>query len=112
MASHSPATRPPRLRQPWLAILLSIPLPGLGQIYNGQVGKGLLFILVHIANFILIHWFVGLITAPAFWLYALFDAVDTTERLNAQARKAIAAEGRPARAGEDGATPAPNGHPK
>lgn len=79
---------PPALKRTWLALLLTIPFPGLGQIYNGQWLKGIVFICVHIVNFALIHWFVGLLTAPVFWLYAIFDAVDTAEKINAARRKA------------------------
>ena len=32
-------------RKPWLAALLSLAQPGLGQLYNGQVTKGLLWFL-------------------------------------------------------------------
>ena len=77
------AQGPPGLKHPWLAILFSILFSGLGQLYNGQILKGLLFLAVQVVNFALIHWFIGLLTAPAFWLYALFDALDTTERINA-----------------------------
>lgn len=78
-----------RMKQPWLAILLSIVFTGLGQLYNGQILKGLLFMVIHIGNFVLMHWFVGIITAPVFWVYGLIDALDTAERINAQRRKAM-----------------------
>ena len=36
------------VRNPGLAVLLSFFLPGLGQIYNGKISKGLLFIFSHL----------------------------------------------------------------
>lgn len=32
-------------RRPWVAAVLSLIVPGLGQVYNGQVGKAALFFL-------------------------------------------------------------------
>ncbi len=78
-----------RMKQPWLAIMLSIVFTGLGQLYNGQILKGLLFIVIQIGNFVLMHWFIGIITAPVFWVYGLIDAVDTAGRINAERRKAM-----------------------
>ena len=54
------------MKQPWLAILLSIVFTGLGQLYNGQILKGLLFMVIQIGNFVLMHRFIGIITAPEF----------------------------------------------
>ena len=67
-----------------LALALSFAFTGLGQLYNGQYAKGLLFVAIQLINFALIYWFVGLLTAPAFWLYGMLEAVGTAERLRAQ----------------------------
>jgi len=71
-----------------LALAFSLLFTGLGQIYNGQYAKGLLFVLIQIVNFALIYWFIGLITAPAFWLYGMIDAVDVAVKLTTQAEQA------------------------
>lgn len=94
MTQHSteppePDPASPRMKQPWLAIMLSIVFTGLGQLYNGQILKGLLFMAIHIVNFALMHWFIGLVTAPVFWVYGMIDALDTAGRINAQRRKAM-----------------------
>ena len=34
-------------RKWWLAILLGLPFPGLGQIYNGQLKKGIMFYVLY-----------------------------------------------------------------
>jgi TM2 domain-containing membrane protein YozV len=72
-----------------LALAFSFLFTGLGQIYNGELAKGLLFVAIQLINFALIYWFVGLITAPAFWIYSLLDAVDTAERLRAERQRAL-----------------------
>lgn len=48
-----PAERLARLPDPRRAALLSL-FPGLGQLYNGEQGKGLLFVAVSISNLILL----------------------------------------------------------
>ena len=94
---------PPRLPHPMLALAFSFLFTGLGQLYNRQYVKGLLFFAVQVVNFALIYWFVGLITAPAFWLYGLLEAVGTAERLREEQdqREALEAAEKPAK--DDGA---------
>jgi TM2 domain-containing membrane protein YozV len=71
-----------------LALAFSFLFTGLGQIYNGQIFKGLLFVAIQLVNFALIYWFVGLITAPAFWLYGRREAVGTAARMMEEAGRA------------------------
>ncbi len=40
------------LHQPWLAALLAWALPGLGHIYQGRTGKGLLFFVCVLGTFV------------------------------------------------------------
>ena len=75
-----------------LALAFSFLFTGLGQIYNGQISKGLLFVAVQLVNFALIYWFVGLLTAPAFWLYGMLDAVGTAARMIEMAERDRRAE--------------------
>ena len=49
-----------RTRSPVLAALLSLLLPGLGQLYNGEVWKGLFFLL---ASVFVIPWVIAVIEA-------------------------------------------------
>ena len=81
---------PPRanLRRPWLAVLLSLVIVGLGQVYCGRIARGLfLFLIGNVLGvvftatvllkqtfwspYVLIAWFLML---NAVWLYAVFDA--------------------------------------
>jgi TM2 domain-containing membrane protein YozV len=65
-----------------IAAIASFIIPGLGQIYNGQIGKGIMFIIIGgilaLSMFILI----GFILYPIFWLYNIYDAYKTAERIN------------------------------
>jgi TM2 domain-containing membrane protein YozV len=65
-----------------LATVLSFFFTGLGQIYNGQIGKGVLFMIVQTINFLLMFVIVGFITAPIFWIWGMVDAYKTAEKIN------------------------------
>lgn len=62
-------------KDPGVALLLSFFFPGLGQIYNGDVGKGIAFM---IAFWLLIWVFIGVI----FWVWAMADAYQTANSIN------------------------------
>ncbi len=66
-----------------IAAIASFFIPGLGQIYNGEIGKGILFIIFSFIFFILIFIGIGLILLPLFWVYNIYDAYKTAERINA-----------------------------
>jgi len=55
-------------RSPGLAAFLSFIIAGLGQIYNGQIGKGLLI------------FFTGWLVIP--WVFGIFDAYSTAKKIN------------------------------
>jgi len=55
-------------RSPVLAAILSFVIGGLGQIYNGQVGKGL---IIFLTSWLIIPWIIG-----------IFDAYNTAAKIN------------------------------
>lgn len=60
---------------PGVAALLSFLICGAGQMYNGQVGKGFVFLIACILLwFILLGWVV--------WIIAIIEAFNTAKRLN------------------------------
>ncbi len=75
----------PQVKNPGLAAVLSFLISGLGQIYNGEIGKGLLIIVVQIINGLLTMIFVGFVTGAIVWIWAIYDAYKTAERINANA---------------------------
>ncbi len=92
-----------RRKNPTLALILSAIFPGLGQIYNNQVLKGITLILLNtVINFLLIKPLEGLISSLGstpdnptlfivtaytvlglvLWIYSILDAKKTADRIN------------------------------
>ena len=69
-------------KNPGLAAIASFLFTGLGQIYNGEIGKGVLFIIVQIINIGLMLVVIGFLTFPLVWIYGIYDAYKTAEKIN------------------------------
>ena len=69
-------------KNPGLAAVLSFFIPGLGQIYNGQIGKGIKFTIIGVTLALSIAFLVGIILYPIFWAYNIHDAYSTAKRIN------------------------------
>lgn len=65
-----------------LATILSFFYSGLGQIYNGQIGKGILMIILQIINLLLMMVVIGFITYPIVWIWGMVDARNSANRIN------------------------------
>ena len=66
-----------------LAAILCFFYGGLGQIYNGQIAKGLLIMVLQVINIFLIFVYgIGFITGGAVWVWAIYDAYQTALELN------------------------------
>ncbi len=70
------------MRNPIIAAVLSLIVAGLGQIYNGQILKGVLFIVAQIINGALLYVVIGFITMPLVGLWAVIDAYLVAKRNN------------------------------
>lgn len=69
-------------KSPGVAAVLSFFVCGLGQIYNGQISKGILMIVAYMVSAMLIFLAVGIITTPILWIWGMVDAYSTAERIN------------------------------
>lgn len=65
-----------------LAAILSFFWTGLGQIYNGQMGKGFGMIAAYIVSWLLTFVFIGFITTPIIWIWGIIDAYKSAEKYN------------------------------
>jgi TM2 domain-containing membrane protein YozV len=74
------------MRNPILAAVLSLIVAGLGQIYNGQIGKGVIFIILQLINGALTVVLIGWLLMPIVGLWAVIDAYLTAKRTNERYR--------------------------
>lgn len=65
-----------------LAIILSVFLPGLGQIYLGLDHKGAIFLIAYVISAILILILIGFLLCFIIWIWALIDTIISTNALN------------------------------
>lgn len=70
------------MKNPGIAAVLSFFWTGVGQIYNGQILKGLLLIVLQAVNAMLMWVLIGFITYPIVWIWGIYDAYKTAERKN------------------------------
>ncbi len=66
-----------------IAAVLSFLFTGLGQIYNGEIGKGLAFIVIGFILAVSVLFLIGFLLYPVFWIYNIYDAYSTAKRINA-----------------------------
>lgn len=76
----------PSDKNPAIAAVLSFVIVGLGQVYNGQIFKGVVF---HIGMWfaviigVLFFWLIFPILIPiGLWLFNVYDAYDQAQKLN------------------------------
>ena len=69
-------------KNPFVAAFLSIIFPGIGQLYIGQNNKGGYFIVLAAVSIVLMVLFIGFIFYVLFWLWSIFDAYASAEKLN------------------------------
>jgi TM2 domain-containing membrane protein YozV len=70
-----------------LAAVLSLIIPGVGQMYAGQIGRGLLFLFIGIPLTAIIALFFFWLILPlflplAFWIWNIFDAYNLCNEYN------------------------------
>ncbi|MFD2830622.1 hypothetical protein [Corticicoccus populi] len=72
----------PNEKSSGLAAVLSFFISGLGQIYNGQILKGIIILLIQGINGLLTFILIGYIFLPIVWLFAIIDAYRSAEKIN------------------------------
>ena len=70
-------------KNPGLAAVLSFLIIGLGQIYNGQIGKGIGLIVGMVISAFLFVLLIGIPIYIILWLYSIYDAYNTAKKINA-----------------------------
>ena len=76
-----------KVKNPWLAMVLSLLIVGLGQIYNGQIGKGIMLWICCVISGVIstATWLTqtGSILLLILWIYGIFEAYCTAQMINA-----------------------------
>ena len=68
-------------KSPGLAALLSFLIIGLGQVYLGLTKKGIILFVLAIISGILIFVLIGWIIWVLVWVYAIYDAYNSGEKM-------------------------------
>jgi len=77
------SAQPPKFyKNPSTATILSFFFMGLGQIYNGQIGKGIIFIILYGISVALMWVVIGLVTTPILWIWGMVDANNSAKKIN------------------------------
>jgi len=77
------STQSPKFyKNPSTATILSFFFMGLGQIYNGQIGKGIIFIILYGISAALMWVVIGFVTTPILWIYGMVDANNSAKKIN------------------------------
>ena len=77
------SNEPPKFyKNPSIAAVLSFFYMGLGQIYNEQIGKGVVFIIIYLISIALMFVFIGYITTPILWIWGMIDAIMSARKIN------------------------------
>ncbi len=69
-------------KNPTTATILSFFIMGLGQIYNGEIGKGILFIVLYGISIALMFVVIGFVTTPILWIWGMVDANRSAKLIN------------------------------
>lgn len=72
------------MKSPGLAAVLSFLICGLGQIYNGQILKGFVFLVIYLISWLMMLVLIGYITTPILWIWGTVDAYRKAEQINAR----------------------------
>jgi TM2 domain. len=75
------------MKNPGVSAVLSFFCPGLGQIYNRQIGWGFIFIISFIFCVGLCFIVVGFVLTPLVWIFGIFDAYTTAKKMNFNAQQ-------------------------
>ena len=67
-----------------LALILSLIIPRVGEMYDGKIGKGVVILLLAIVSSVLMFVLIGFILYPIVWIYSMIDSYNLAKQYNAQ----------------------------
>jgi TM2 domain-containing membrane protein YozV len=66
-------------RAPGIAAVMSFVIPGAGQIFNGQIGKGIMMCCLYAVGWIFVVFLIGIPIVLGVWAWAIYDAYSVAE---------------------------------
>lgn len=72
-------------KNPAVAAILSGMFIGLGQAYNGEIAKAVVFALLYAISIFLTFFLIGFLTTPILWVWSMVDAYRSSEKINQSA---------------------------
>lgn len=70
-----------QMKNPGIAAVLSFFYCGLGQIYNGQIFKGIVMLVAYTISSLLMYVLIGFVTTPILWIWGMYDAYRTADKI-------------------------------
>ena len=61
--------------------MLSGLLMGLGQAYNREIAKAVVFIILYAISIFLTFFIIGFITTPILWIWSMVDAYRSSQKI-------------------------------
>lgn len=72
----------PAPKNPVISLVVSLIIPGVGTIINGETGKGIAILVGYVVALFLIFVLIGFLLAPAVWIYGMYDAYQGAKKWN------------------------------
>jgi TM2 domain-containing membrane protein YozV len=69
-----PFESPKTDKNPATAAILSFLLMGLGQAYNGEIVKAIVFLILYAISIFLTLFLIGFVAIPILWIWSMVDA--------------------------------------
>ena len=69
-------------RNPATAAVLSFFFIGLGQAYNGETAKAVVFLILYALSIFLTFFMIGFVTTPILWIWSTVDAYRSSQKMN------------------------------
>ncbi|MDQ6692627.1 MAG: hypothetical protein M3Z13_07665, partial [Candidatus Dormibacteraeota bacterium] len=69
-------------KNPVISLVVSLVIPGVGSMINGETGKGIAILVGYVVALFLILVLIGIVLAPAVWAYGMYDAYQGAKKWN------------------------------
>ena len=69
-------------KNPATAVTLSFLFIGLGQAYNGEIAKAVVFLILYAISIFLTIFLIGFVTIPLLWIWSMIDAYRSSQKMN------------------------------